>query len=182
MVAKSLRVNPAVVDAYDFGTFRVVADIGGGRGHLLQAILTRNPQASGVLFDVPHVIDNAAGVASPRLRLVAGDFFADPLPIADAYVLMDLLHDWSNADVVRILGAIRRAAPPHARVLIVETLVAEQPGPHFGKTLDIIMLAVTGGRERTPSEHSALLAAAGFRLQRVVPTASQYSVVEAVVA
>ena len=182
MTAKSLRVNPAVVDAYDFSALRVVADIGGGRGHLLQAILARNPQTTGVLFDVPHVLDNAAEIASPRLRLVAGDFFVDPLPVADAYVLMDLLHDWSDADVARILGAVRRTAPAHARVLIVETLVAEQPGPHFGKTLDIIMLAVTGGRERTPTELGALLAAAGLRLQRVLPTASEYSVVEAVVA
>ena len=180
MVAKSLRVVPTVVDAYDFSQFAVVADIGGGRGHLLQGILARNAETSGVLFDVPHVIANAASAASPRLRLVAGDFFADALPIADAYVLMDLLHDWSDADVARILGAVRRAAPPHARVLIVETLVPEEPGPHVGKTLDIIMLAVTGGRERTPSEHGALLTAAGFRLQRVLPTASQYSVVEAV--
>jgi hypothetical protein len=182
MVAKSLRVVPTIVDAYDFSGLAVVADIGGGRGHLLQAILERSRQTSGVLFDVPHVIDNTAGVGSPRLRLAAGDFFADPLPTADAYVLMDLLHDWSDADAAKILGAVRRAAPAHARVLIVETLVPEQPGPHVGKTLDIIMLAVTGGRERSPTEHAALLAAAGFRLERVLPTASQYSVVEAVVA
>jgi len=180
MVAKSLRVVPTVVDAYDFSRFAIVADIGGGRGHLLQGILERNPQTSGVLFDVPRVIANATAVATPRLRLTAGDFFVDALPTADAYVLMDLLHDWSDADATRILGAVRRAAPTQARVLIVETLVGEQPGPHFGKTLDIIMLAVTGGRERTPSEHGALLTAAGFRLQRVLPTASQYSVVEAV--
>jgi hypothetical protein len=153
MVAKSLRVVPTVVDAYDFSQFAVVADIGGGRGHLLQGILERNPQTSGVLFEVPRVIANATAVASPRLRLAAGDFFADALPAADAYVLMDLLHDWSDADATRILGAVRRAAPTQARVLIVETLVGEQPGPHFGKTLDVIMLAVTGGRERTPSEH-----------------------------
>ena len=182
MVAKSLRVVPAVVDAYDFGRFGVVADIGGGRGHLLQAILARNPQTSGVLFEVAHVIANTTGTAAERLRLATGDFFVDPLPPADAYVLMDLLHDWSDADTARILAAVRRAAPAHARVLIIEPLIAEQPGPHIGKTLDITMLTVTGGRERTPTQHGALLAAAGLRLQRVLPTASQYSVVEAVVA
>jgi hypothetical protein len=77
---------------------------------------------------------------------------------------------------------VRRAAPPHARVLIIETLVPEAPGPHFGKTLDIIMLAVTGGRERTAARYAALLAAAGLRLRRVLPTRTEYSIVEAVVA
>jgi hypothetical protein len=178
MAAKSLRVVPAVLDAYDFGGFAVVADIGGGRGHFLHALLARHAHASGVLFDVPHVV--AEATTSPRLRVVGGDFFAGGLPSADAYVLMDLLHDWPDGDAARILAAVRRVAPAHARVLIVETLVAETPGPHVGKTLDLIMLTITGGRERTPSEHGALLAGAGFRLVGVVPTATQYSIVEAV--
>jgi hypothetical protein len=93
---------------------------------------------------------------------------------------MDLLHDWDDADATRILTAVRRAARPRARLLIIETLVPETPGPHFGKTLDIIMLAVTGGRERTEAQHAALLVAAGFRLERVLTTASQYSIAEAV--
>jgi hypothetical protein len=94
---------------------------------------------------------------------------------------MDLLHDWDDADAARILAAVRRAAKPTSRLLIVETLVPETPGPHFGKTLDIIMLAVTGGRERTTAQHRALLAGTGFELARVLPTASQYSIVEALV-
>jgi hypothetical protein len=182
MVAKSQRVVPAVLDACDFSRFAVVADVGGGRGHLLQAVLARCPGTSGVLFEMPHVIREAAEIASPRLALVAGDMLVDPLPRADAYVLMDLLHDWADEDAAAILTAVRRAAPAEARVLIVETLVAETPGPHVGKTLDITMLTVTGGRERTPTEHGALLAGAGFRVERVVPTASHYSVLEASVA
>ena len=113
---------------------------------------------------------------------MSGDFFADPLPVADAYVLMEVIHDWPDEKAARILAAVREAAPAHARLVIVEALVSEAPGPHFSKTLDIIMLAVTGGRERTPSEYEALLKAAGFRLERIVPTASRYSVVEATVA
>src|SRR5690606_2320305 len=153
-------------------------DIGGGRGHLLRAILERVP-ASGILFELPHVIADTTGAKDERLKLCLGDFFVDPLPVADAYLLMDVLHDWSNVDAKRILAAVRRAAPDHARVLIAETLVAETAGPHLGKTLDIIMLAVTGGRERTRSEYAALLADAGLRLERVVPTTSHYSIVEA---
>ena len=117
---------------------------------------------------------------APRLELVGGDFFVDAPPTAELYLLMDLLHDWDDADAARILAAVRRAARPQSRLLIIETLVPETPGPHFGKTLDIIMLAVTRGRERTQAQHATLLAAAGFELTRVLPTASQYSLVEAV--
>jgi hypothetical protein len=179
MTAKSLRVMPAIVAAYDFGAHAVVADIGGGRGHLLHAILERYPNVAGVLFEVPHVIAEL-GAPPPRLTFATGDFFVDDLPRADAYVLMDLLHDWNDADAARILAAIRRVAPPHARVLIVETLVAETTGPHIGKTLDIRMLTVTGGRERTPTALGDLLDATGWRRTRVLPTATQYSIVEAV--
>ena len=182
MVAKSSGVVPAVVDGYDFSQFRRIADIGGGRAHLLRAVLERVPAASGTLFELPHVIAEVAEIASPRLDLVAGNFFADPLPVADCYILMEVIHDWGDTESTAILAAVRRAAPKHARLVIVETLVSETPGQQFGKTLDIVMLAVTGGRERTPSEYAALLAAAGFRFERVVPTASAYTVLEAVVA
>jgi len=93
---------------------------------------------------------------------------------------MDVLHDWDDADAARIVTAVRRSARPRSRLLIIETLVPETPGPHFGQTVDIIMLAVTGGRERTEAQHAALLTAFGFELTRVLPTSSQYSIVEAV--
>lgn len=180
MIAKSRRAVRVVADAYDWRAFGSIVDVGGGRGHLLAAVLERAPAARGILFELPQVIaDTAVTPLAPRLDVMAGDFFIDPLPAADAYLLMDLLHDWSDADAARILAAVRRAAPAHARVLIVETLVPEAPGPHFGKTLDVVMLAVTGGRERTRSAHAVLLDGAGFRLERVVETASQYSIIEA---
>ena len=179
MVSKSRTVLPAVASAYDFAGFDTIVDVGGGRGHLLKLILDRAPRTKGILFELNHVIADSAAV--PRLVLATGDFFNDPLPPADAYLLMDVLHDWDDADTVRILTAVRRAARPQSRVLIVETLVPETAGPHFGKSLDITMLAVTGGRERTEAQHAALLDAAGFKLARVLPTASQYSIVEATV-
>jgi hypothetical protein len=178
MVSKSRTVLPAVATAYDFAAFATIADIGGGRGHLLKTILASAPAARGILFEQAHVIADTE--PAPRLELAAGDFFAGPLPKADLYLLMDVLHDWADGDAARILAAVRRAAAPGARLLVIETLVPETPGPHFGKTLDIIMLAVTGGRERTEAEYRALLAAAGFTLERVLPTRSQYSIVEAV--
>ncbi len=178
MVSKSRTILPAVAAAYDFSRFGTIVDIGGGRGHLLKLVLDAAPRAKGILFELAHVIGDTT--LGPRLELATGDFFNDALPAGDAYLLMDVLHDWNDADVARILTAVRRAAPPQSHVLIVETLVPETPGPHFGKSLDITMLAVTGGRERSEAQYRTLLAAAGFRLTRVLPTASHYSIVEAV--
>jgi hypothetical protein len=95
---------------------------------------------------------------------------------------MEVLHDWNDDDAARILTSIRRAAPAHARLLIVEQLIPDVPGPHAAKLMDVIMLAITGGRERTPAEYATLLDAAGFRLARAIPTPSPFSIVEAVVA
>ena len=180
MVGKSRRVLPAVIDAYDFGRCERIVDVGGGHGHLLRAILERVPHVTGVLFELPQVAAEIAHPPSSRFEIVAGDLFADPLPEADTYVMMDLLHDWPDERAAQILAAVRRAAPIGARALLVETLIAEEPGRQAGKVLDVIMLATTGGRERTAAEHGRLLASAGFTLERVIPTRSQYSIVEAV--
>lgn len=181
MADKSRSIIPAVLDSYDFNPFSIIADIGGGRGHLLSGILEQTPSASGILFDLPHVVQEASAHQSARLKLQPGDFFADALPTADAYLLMEVIHDWNNEDSVRILSAIRRAAPSHARLLIVEAIISESPDADFSKVLDVIMLAVTGGRERTPSEYKNLLSRAGCRLERIIATPSQYSMIEAVV-
>ena len=177
MVSKSASAFAALTKFYDFGSFGTIADIGGGRGHLLRAILDAAPRASGVLFELPHVIADAT--PDPRVELVAGDFFTDPLPRADLYLLMEVLHDWADADAARILAAVRRAAPPRARLLIVESLVGETQG--LGRTIDIVMLALTGGRERSRAEYSALLAGAGFKLERVIDTRTRFAVAEALV-
>jgi hypothetical protein len=179
MVSKARTTLPAVAAAYDFGDFEAIADIGGGRGHLLRAILERAPNARGILFERAHVIADVE--PQPRVTLVGGDFFTDALPAANLYLLMDVLHDWDDASAARILVGLRRAATPSSRLLIVEALMPETPGPHFSKTVDVIMLAATGGRERTEAQLAELLAGAGFRLTRVLPTASEHSIVEAVV-
>ena len=181
MADKAAAVVPAVVEAFDFSQFGTIVDVGGGRGHLLAAVLEQAPGATGFLFELPHVIADAAPTASDRLQLVAGDFFADALPTADAYVLMEVLHDWDDADAARILAAVRRAAAPGSRLLVVEVLVPDTPGPDQSKLLDIIMLAVTGGRERTNAQYAQLLADAGFELEGVTPTRSPYFVVDATV-
>jgi hypothetical protein len=180
MQARSQVQVPAVVGAYDFRRFAVIGDIGGGRGHLLRAVLDGAAQATGVLFDLPQVLRDVQ--VSERLSLHPGDFFKDPVPACDAYLLMEVIHDWGDEESLAIFRAIRRAAPPAARLLIVEWLLTDDPGPQWTKTIDIHMLAVVGGRQRTLDEYRRLLEPAGFSLQREIPTASGISIVEAVAA
>jgi hypothetical protein len=168
----------AILAAYDFSTVDVIADIAGGRGHLLEAVLDSAPSTRGILFELPSV---AAAVSArhPRLTVEAGDFFADPLPTADGYLLMEILHDWSDADCVALLSAIRRAAAPGARVLVIEEILAERGSDPGGHSLDVIMLAVTGGRERTLDELNGLFGQAGFSPGTVITTPSRLRLVEA---
>ncbi|WP_436314750.1 methyltransferase [Variovorax sp. LjRoot84] len=180
MQARSQVQVPAVVGAYDFTRFALIGDIGGGRGHLLRAVLDAAPRATGVLFDLPQVLRDVQ--QSERLSLHPGDFFKDPVPACDAYLLMEVIHDWGDEESLAIFRAIRREAPPAARLLIVEWLLTDDPGPQWTKTIDIHMLAVVGGRQRTLDEYRRLFEPAGFSLQRAIPTASGISIVEAVAA
>ena len=178
MTAKAAADIAAILDAYDFSRFATIADIGGGRGHLLRAVLDAVPNAQGVLFELPEVIDSL-DFEHERLTPRAGDFFADQLPAADAYVLMEVIHDWGDAECVAILSAIRRAAAPGATVLVVENVLPDEGIDPRGQTLDVIMLAVTGGRERTPSQLSELFNRAGFGDGTVTETAGPLRIVEA---
>jgi hypothetical protein len=178
MMAKAQVQGPSIVAAYDFSSFSMIADIGGGRGHLLRAILDSAPNVRGVLFDLPHVIKEAATSPSDRLTLQAGDFFADPLPVSDAYLLMEVIHDWGDAESVAILKAIRRVAPTHARLLVIEQIVPDDPGPHWSKILDIHMLVLLGGKQRTRQEYETLFIEAGFVLYREIDTGTGISILE----
>ncbi|MDQ3548089.1 MAG: hypothetical protein M3439_04640 [Chloroflexota bacterium] len=181
MVAKAHGHVAGILASYDFSGFRTVADIGGGSGHLLRAILDAAPETTGVLFDLPHVIEEAVSIASNRLTLQAGDFIRDSLPICDAYLLMEIIHDWAGTESVAILQAIRRAAPPHAKLLLIETIVPGDPGPDWSKMLDIHMLALLGGRQRTRQEYEVLLDQAGFVLLHEIDTHAGISILEAAV-
>lgn len=178
MTAKSHADIHEILAAYDFSNFKTIADIGGGHGHAIKAILGAYPQAKGILFELPHVVAEVPH-DTERLELVAGDFFRDPLPQADAYLLMNIIHDWADEQADTILAAVREAAPPGATLVLVESVVPDQPGPAWAKTLDILMLSMTGGRERTVEEYKQFLAAGGFELIRATPTATPVYVLEA---
>ncbi len=181
MTAKAGADIAAVLGAYDFSRFRTIADIGGGRGHLLRAVLDATPTASGILFDQPKVIDSL-DFEHERLTPRAGDFFVDALPAADAYILMEVIHDWADAEALAILGAVRRAAPPGATVLVIESVIAEEQADPRAQTLDVLMLYVTGGRERTARQFRELFERTGLRYGDVIETAGPLRIVEATAA
>ncbi len=168
MAAKAHGQIAAILEAWDFSGFPRIADIGGGRGHLLRAVLDRYPHSHGILFDQPHVIANASGAPSVRLRFHTGDFFEDRLPEADAYILMEVIHDWTDPDALRLLRSVRRAAPAHARLLVIESLIPDRPTANWTQMLDIFMLALFGGRQRTEREYIGLAAPAGLAWRRTV--------------
>ncbi len=174
MTAKSGAEIAALLPAFDFTRYGIIADIGGGRGHILSAIIDATQNVQGVVFDQPSVVSGLAPM--PRLRFEGGDFFTDTLPAADAYILSNVLHDWADADAEAILRSVRRIAPKHAELLVIESILPEGNEPHVAKVLDIVMLTMTGGRERTQAEYESLLVAGGFRLDRIMSTASPLSV------
>ena len=182
MTSKSHRDIAAILPAYGFSQFATIADIAGGRGHLLRAILKSSPKTRGILFDQPHVVAEVAPEDGEKLTVIGGNFFTDSMPKADAYLLMNIIHDWPDAESIKILSAIRRAMSSGARVLIIETVVPDSAGPHLSKELDIAMMALPGGMERTQEEYASLAAKCALRLERVVETLSPYSVLEMVAA
>jgi hypothetical protein len=178
MTSKSHRDIAAILPAYDFSKFGIIADIAGGRGHLLRAVLKSSPKTQGLLFDQPHVVANVAPENGEKLTVMGGNFFADSMPKADAYLLMNIIHDWPDAECIKILSAIRRDMPQHARVLVIETVVPDAPGPHLSKELDIVMMAIPGGMERTQEEYAGLASKSGLQLKLLVETMSPYSILE----
>jgi hypothetical protein len=178
---------PAVAAAYDFADVGTLVDVGGASGHLLTMILQRYSKPRGILFDLPHVVRDAPtligarGLAG-RVEIQSGSFFETVPQGGDAYLLSHIIHDWREDLCLSILGHCRRAMNPGGRVLIIEMVLPPADTPHPGKMLDVMMLVGPGGQERSEAEYGALLSKAGFRLNRVVPTASAVSVVEAVVA
>jgi O-methyltransferase domain/Dimerisation domain len=185
MAEFSGRETKALLDAYDFSGVGTLADIGGGTGTRLAAILGRHPAMRGVLFDVPRAAERAratletAGV-SDRCAVRAGDFFRAAPGGADAYLLGHILHDWDDAEAGLILDTVRRAAAPGAKLLVVEYVASDGDGAPFAGLIDLHMMLLTGGLERTEVQYRHLLAGHGFRLTRVVPAAGSLSVVEGV--
>lgn len=186
MTSFSRTTGNAVVAAYDFSGAKVIADIGGGHGRLLSTILKSNEQAQGILFDQPQVIAGATEVleaaeVADRVKIVGGDFFAEISVAADIYLMKHIIHDWSDEESLAILKNVAASASAGAKVLLMESVVEAEKGvPSMSKVMDLNMLAMTSGRERTAAEYAALFEKAGFKLTNVIPTPSPLQIVEAV--
>lgn len=174
-----------VVAAYDFTGYATITDVGGGHGRLLAAILNSAPDARGVLYDLPEVVEGAPALlarfgVTERVAVKSGSFF-DAVPAgADMYVMKNVIHDWADAESVAILTRVRAAARPGAKLVLLEAVIPEHHREFLPKWLDMEMLVSAGGRERTEAEYRTLYQRAGFRLDRVVPTVTPFSLIEGV--
>lgn len=184
MTSLSASVSEPIVNAYDFSGIGKLADVGGGHGLLLSAVLKKYPAVKGILYDAGSVVGDAKNLLAAqgigeRCELVAGDFF-DSAPAADVYIMKHIIHDWEDEKAIKILRNCRQAMTGNGKVLVVEMVVPEGNTPSPSKFLDLEMLLFLHSYERTEKEYAALFEKAGFRLARVVPTESPYSIVEGV--
>lgn len=180
MAGTTRILEAALLASWTPPPFELAVDIGGSRGALLSALLARAPEARGILFDLPDIAESVRGaLPSDRIEAVGGNFF-ESVPEGDLYLLKLILHDWTDEQSLAILRSIRAAIRTGGRVAIVETLLPEQIEPHPGYLFDLNMMVMTGGRERTVSEFSALLDQAGFRLESVTPTPTPMGVVQGI--
>jgi cyclopropane fatty-acyl-phospholipid synthase-like methyltransferase len=176
--------NEAITSLYDFSQFETIVDVGGGHGGLITSILKQNPGVKGVLFDAAEVIAGArpkieaAGLAD-RIETVAGDFFKSVPAGGDAYIMKWIIHDWDDEKSNTILRNCRRQMTENGKLILVDCVVPQTNEPHFSKFIDLNMLVMTGGKERTEREFAQLLDAAGFKLLRVIPTELPTSIIEA---
>ena len=183
MVGIHGRESSAVLDAYDLSGIGIVADIGGGNGSQITEILKKYPAMKGILFDLPHVVARAkeriqVSGLQDRCDLVPGSFFEAVPPGANAYVLRHIIHDWDEEKCLTILRNCHRAMSSDSKLLVIESVIPSGNEPFGGKFLDLVMLLIPGGKERTETEYRQLLEQAGFELARVIHTGMEVSIVE----
>jgi hypothetical protein len=175
MRSLSASITPTVAASYDWSRFPVIADIAGGIGTQLVAILDAHPGCRGILFDKPHVVTGA--MRHERVEIIGGDFF-DSVPAgADAYMLRWIIHDWAEPKALAILDSVRKAMKSGARLVLIESVIPDTPDFDMGKWMDVNMLVMVGGRERTATEYGELYAKAGFELEQIIPTLSPLSII-----
>jgi O-methyltransferase domain/Dimerisation domain len=186
MTSHSAALAPAVLDAYSFDGIATLMDVAGGHGYFICEALQRHPQMKGVLLDLPSVVEGAKCALCERrmehrCKPVAGNFFEHIPAGADAYFMQHILHDWDDDRCLTILANVKRAlvGREDGRLVVVDAVLPENSHPHPAKFLDLMMMVLPGGRERTESEWRALLDKAGFTITRIVPTTEPESVIEA---
>jgi len=184
MTSFSTVEAPKIAEAYDFSGIRSVTDIGGGHGLFLATILKHYPEMTGTLFELPQVVHGLAGGPleqfKNRVRVLEGDMFESVPPGADAYIMKRIVHDWSDEQCGKILSSCRAGVIHGGKLLVVDSIVPADAKYDPSKVMDLVMMLFSGGKERTEEEFSALFAASGWRLNRIIPTASPLSIIEGV--
>ncbi len=178
MTSMGTAIAQAVAASYDFSGFNTIVDVGGAQGSLISTIVRANPHLKGILFDLPEIIANVQ--VDQNIRPVAGNFFESVPTGGDAYMMRWIIHDWDDQKSSIILKNCHQAMPDHGKLLLIESILPPGNEPSPAKFIDVIMLLMTGGRERTEAEYRSLLRSNGFELTRVIPTPSMLSIIEAV--
>jgi SAM-dependent methyltransferase len=179
----SALVALEVARVVDLSSVRRAVDVGGGEGFLVAELVAANPSLHGVVLDLPHETARAQGVVqarglADRIEVVAGDFF-QAVPPADVYLLKQILHDWNDDQCRVILRHCARGLGPGGCLLIVEMVIPDDGGPTLAQLVDLDMLVMLPGRERTRREYADLLSSAGLRLARMIETSSPFQIIEA---
>jgi len=185
MKSVSQVFNAEAVKHIATGQSSVAVDIGGANGTLVHALMAANHDIEGIVFDLPHVVPTAIEAAreqglEARFSATGGDFLTDALPAGDLYLLKLILHDWDDQTCATLLANCRKSIRANGRVIIAEQLLGDINEPGFNPLMDLDMLVMLGGKERTLVEYTALLAAQGFKVTSVTPTASPFAIIEAV--
>ncbi|MFH1300180.1 MAG: methyltransferase [Planctomycetota bacterium] len=179
------RETDVILESYDFSEMKTLLDIGGGNGSNITSILNKYPDMQGTLFDLPHVVERAqphieqSGLSN-RCHLVGGSFFESVPEGADAYFMRHIIHDWDDEKSLTILRNCHTAMPENSKLLVVDSVIPAGNEPFAGKFLDLVMLLIPGGKERTAEEFRSLFEQAGFELIRIIPTESELSIIECI--
>jgi hypothetical protein len=183
MKEKSRAVIKSALSNYDFGQFNSICDVGAGYGQFIQALLQKHQNLSGIVFDLPEVIEKIKTqhphIESDRCHLIAGDFFNTIPEGQDAYILKSVIHDWNDEQAELILRNCFKAMRPDSRLLIVEIVLQSGHHQSYANCMDFLMLAITGGKERHLSTMSRLLENSGFTIEKIYPTSTEFSILEA---
>lgn len=182
MQEKSRAVVHSCLHAYDFGKFSTVYDIGGGTGYFLFSLLKKNPKMRGLLFEQPSVITEAKPHLEEfgqRCGMIAGDFFKSIPPDGEAYILKSIIHDWDDENAIKLLRKCNTAMRKEAKLFIIEPLLASANEKDYAKCMDVLMMAVTGGRERDEFDFRYLLQQAGFKIDSITHTETEFAIIQA---
>lgn len=180
---KSTVVIDSCLNNFDFGAFKTIYDVGGGKGHFLWKILELNKGSSGVLFELPEVIaevQNEMNQFHPRSTFVAGDFFEQVPEGGELYILKSVIHDWDDSQAKTILSTCHKAMSDRSKLIIVEPILGERNTFDYAKLMDILMFNVTGGKERSFDHFTKLLKESNFTIEKVIPTSTEFKIIVAV--